>query len=406
MRRKVAEVLDRSGLSPRSHSGKDLMEILETYPRDELFQIATDELYRSVIGVLRLAGRRQLRVFLRRDAYGRFISCLVYLPRDKFTTGQPAEDAGDPASRAERQSVSTTRRGSPSRRLRGSTSSCAPIRATRRATSTSTRLTELLAAATRLWEDDFRLVLENKIGEEHAAKALYLRYALRAAGDVQGRARPVRGRQGRREARAARRAGRARHAPVPQAPRRRERAVQGLPLRRADDALGRAAGAALARRAASPTSGRTRSTASEGTVYLYDFGLQLPAGSREVAEVRAQVENAFSAAWRGEAEVDGFNALVLTAGLTWRQVVVLRAYAKYLRQAGTIFSQEYMETTLLAYPGIAALLVALFETRFDPRLRLGRRGPRSCSPRSWSRRCTGSSTTCTASTRTGSSAPT
>src|SRR6266511_2827674 len=86
VKRKVATVLERSGLSPRSHSGKDLMEILETYPRDELFQISTDDLYRSVMGVLRLAGRRQLKLFIRRDAYGRFISCLVYLPRDRFTT--------------------------------------------------------------------------------------------------------------------------------------------------------------------------------------------------------------------------------------------------------------------------------------------------------------------------------
>ena len=86
--------------------------------------------------------------------------------------------------------------------------------------------------------------------------------------------------------------------------------------------------------------------------------------------MRAHVENAFAAAWRGEAEVDGFNELVLRAGLTWRQAVVLRAYAKYLRQAGTVFSQESMESTFTAYPQIAALLVALFETRFDPRLQL------------------------------------
>ncbi|MEU6207584.1 NAD-glutamate dehydrogenase, partial [Micromonospora musae] len=86
VRRKVAEVLERSGLSRRSHSGKDLLQILETYPRDELFQIKTDDLYHAVIGVLRMAGRRQLRVFLRKDAYGRFISCLIYLPRDRFTT--------------------------------------------------------------------------------------------------------------------------------------------------------------------------------------------------------------------------------------------------------------------------------------------------------------------------------
>ncbi|HCT80976.1 MAG TPA: NAD-glutamate dehydrogenase, partial [Micromonosporaceae bacterium] len=106
----------------------------------------------------------------------------------------------------------------------------------------------------------------------------------------------------------------------------------------------------------------------DSTIYLYDFGLQLPQGARDLTEVRAHVENAFAAAWRGEAEVDGFNELVLRAGLTWRQAVVLRAYAKYLRQAGTVFSQESMESTFTAYPQIAALMVALFETRFDPRL--------------------------------------
>src|SRR5690606_6926585 len=106
---------------------------------------------------------------------------------------------------------------------------------------------------------------------------------------------------------------------------------------------------------------------ADATLYLYDFGLELPADAKDPAGVRGQVGNAFSASWRGEAEVDGFNALVLRAGLTWRQVVVLRAYAKYLRQVGTVFSQEYLQATLCAYPDLAALLVALFEARFDPR---------------------------------------
>src|SRR5882672_7123506 len=92
---------------------------------------------------------------------------------------------------------------------------------------------------------------------------------------------------------------------------------------------------------------------SDRTVYIYDFGLSLPSGARDIVEVRAKVENAFSAAWRGESEVDRFNELVFRAGLTWRQVVVLRAYAKYLRQTGAVFSQEYMESTFAAYPDIA-----------------------------------------------------
>ncbi len=109
---------------------------------------------------------------------------------------------------------------------------------------------------------------------------------------------------------------------------------------------------------------------SDGAIHLYNFGLVLPDGAREVTDIRSHVENAFSAVWRGEAEVDGFNELVVRAGLTWRQVNVLRAYAKYLRQAGTVFAQESMEAAFIAFPGIAALLVALFETRLSPELGL------------------------------------
>ena len=175
VRRKVAEVLDRSGLSQRSHSGKDLLQILETYPRDELFQIKTDDLYHAVIGVLRMAGRRQLRVFLRRDAYGRFISCLIYLPRDRFTTAEPAAHAGHPAARAERH------RGGlhhPGHRVdAGPGALHRPDRPDRPPGEIDADLlAEELADATRLWDDDYRLVLERKLGDEQS-KHLFIRYA-------------------------------------------------------------------------------------------------------------------------------------------------------------------------------------------------------------------------------------
>src|SRR5690606_39630489 len=69
-----------------SYDGQDLIEILESYPRDELFQISVDDLLHIALGVLRLRERRQLRLFLRKDLYGRYMSCMVYLPRDRYTT--------------------------------------------------------------------------------------------------------------------------------------------------------------------------------------------------------------------------------------------------------------------------------------------------------------------------------
>src|SRR5689334_19262921 len=175
VRRKVAEVLDRSGLSPRGHSGKDLLQILETYPRDELFQIKTDDLYEAVVGVLRMAGRRQLRLFLRRDGYGRFISCLIYLPRDRFTTSN--RQAMQEILLRELNGIGVDYTTRVTERM------LARVHFIVRTDPADppggvdpNQLAERLADATRMWDDDFSLVLERKLGEE-PAKELFQRYA-------------------------------------------------------------------------------------------------------------------------------------------------------------------------------------------------------------------------------------
>ncbi|HEU5455244.1 MAG TPA: NAD-glutamate dehydrogenase domain-containing protein, partial [Nocardioides sp.] len=98
--------------------------------------------------------------------------------------------------------------------------------------------------------------------------------------------------------------------------------------------------------------------------YIYDFGLRytkpLPAGGREL------FQDAVNAVWEDRNEIDGFNGLVLAAGLTWRQATLLRAYAKYMRQGGTPFAQDYIEDALKQNVDITRYLVDLFEARFDP----------------------------------------
>ena len=105
-------------------------------------------------------------------------------------------------------------------------------------------------------------------------------------------------------------------------------------------------------------------------LHIFDFGLRASAerwgSGAEADDVRERFEDAFRAVWEGRAESDGLNALVLGAGLRWRQVVILRTVAKYLRQTGSTFSQDYVESALVAHTGIARSLVELFETRFDP----------------------------------------
>ncbi|GGM19266.1 NAD-glutamate dehydrogenase [Dactylosporangium sucinum] len=368
VKRKVAEVVERSGLSPRSHSGKDLMDTLETYPRDELFQITTDQLYQAVMSVLRLAGRRQLRLFVRRDAYGRFISCLVYLPRDRFTTANRLRIQQILLAELNGIGVDYTTRVSESKFARvhfivrtepGNPPGDINV----------DRLTERLSEATRLWDDDFHMVLERKLDDEHQAKQLHQRYVQALQETYKDEHTPNEAVKDVAKLELLDEPGQL----VMHVYRRRqaESDIRFKVFRYGEPMILSAVLPVLHSLGVRVTDERPYEIVrSDGTIYLYDFGLQLPHDARAITEVRPHLENAFSATWHGEAEVDGFNALVLKAGLTWREVVVLRAYAKYLRQAGTVFSQDYMETTLLAYPSIAAKLVDLFTARFDPRLQL------------------------------------
>jgi glutamate dehydrogenase len=377
VRRKVMEVLDRSGLSPRGHSGKDLLQILETYPRDELFQIKTDDLYEAVVGVLRMAGRRQLRLFLRRDGYGRFISCLIYLPRDRFTTSN--RQAMQEILLRELNGIGVDYTTRVTERMLARvhfivrTDPADPPGAV-----DPNVLAELLADATRMWDDDFSLVLERKLGEE-PAKDLFHRYAAAFPDSYKDGHTPYEAVQDIAKLELLEETGqlemhlyRKRHLNREGQTEPDDADVRFKVFRYGEPMMLSAVLPVLHSLGARVVDERPYEVRRpDGTVYLYDFGLLPPAAHRELSEVRPQVENAFAAAWRGEAEVDGFNELVLRAGLTWRQVVVLRAYAKYQRQTGNVFSQRYVESTFIAYPEIARLLVQLFEARFSPRLELG-----------------------------------
>jgi glutamate dehydrogenase len=363
VKRKVHEVIARSGLSPRSHSGKELMATLEDYPREELFQIATDDLFRTVMGVLRLAGRRQVRLFARADQYGRFISCLVYLPRDRFTTANRLRIQDILLEELNGTGVDYTTRVTDATLAR-----IHFIVRTERGARLSEIDTEALSAkiadATRLWDDDFAHMLDVKLGGEQGRKLLE-RYGDALPETYKDSHSPYEAMQDLAMLEMLDEPGRL----VLHLYRRRKNGhdVRFKVFRSGDrmmlsDVLPVLQSLGVRVEDERPYEIRL----PDQTAHLYDFGLNLPPGDWDVSAVRSNVENAFAAAWRGESEVDQFNQLVLRAGLTWRDVVVLRAYAKYLRQAGTVFSQEYMESTLNAYPQIASLLVALFQARLDP----------------------------------------
>ncbi len=366
--RKVADVLARSGFSPASHSGKDLLTILETYPRDELFQIGLDDLYDTATAVMYLEERRKTRLFLRRDDYGRFMSCLVYIPRDRYTTAVRLRMEEILKRTFDGASVDYTTRVSESLLARLHFVVRVPA-GTALPDVDAEALERRLVDATRTWVEDLAEALRVDHGEERAARLVGL----------YGRAFP----EAYKEDFSPR---------VGVSDLRHIEALEGPDALRLNLYEEPGAGA-NERRFKLYTTGPLSLTRvlpvfthlgvevvderpyeldrSDGvTVHVYDFGLVRPAQTDWSRQHRDQArelfQDAFAAAWSGAAESDGLNGLVLGAGLTWRQVVVLRAYVRYLRQTGSTFSSEYVESALLANCGITSNIVALFEERFDP----------------------------------------
>ncbi len=365
LRRKAAEVLARSGFSSNSHSGKDLLQILETYPRDELFQIGSDDLAATALSVMHLQERRQLRLFLRRDAYGRFMSCMVYLPRDRYTTqvrhameailleafGGVSIDYTALVSESVLARLHFVVRVDPSEAM----PDVDPAEVEAR-----------LVLATRTWDDDFLDALRESCGVEQGARLAEV-YAdafpeaykedLPAAHAVSDLQRLEALNEGDIDLQL--------YVPAAAAPgdRRLKLFHVGQPVS-LSQVLPR-----LREMGVEVTDERPYEIqrADGPRAWVYDFGLRYePSGELPGDDARGLFQDAFAAVWAGEAESDGFNALVLRAGLTWRQAMLLRAYAKYLRQAGSTFSQSYIEECLTSNTHIARLLVALFEARFDP----------------------------------------
>ena len=364
LRHKTKAVLARAAFPPGSHDEKALVDILEGLPRDELFQVGEDELYELAMAIHALNGRPRVRLFVRRDAYERFLSCLVFLPRERFNT-QNRERIGAilrEAFRAESVDFSLNLAESVLVRIhfivRTGDAGLPDVDVD--------ALEQHIVEVTRSWTDALQEALTDELGEE-AGRALFRKYgnafptAYRADWLARAAVADVRrieqlGRDGG--------LGMTLYRPL-----EADAHVLRCKLYRTgepvslSDVLPMFEHSGLKVADERPYEVTPRDAPP---VWVYDFGLA-HAGEVDVDEVRDDFEDAFARVWRGEVEDDGFNALVLRARLRWRDVVVLRAIARYLRQAGTTFSDRYMEQTLARHPALARELVELFAARFDPR---------------------------------------
>lgn len=364
LKQKIRRIMDRTGYRPNSHNAKIMLNILETYPRDELFQTDDDQLYEICRGILHLSERQRIRLFVRRDNYARFFSCLVFVPRDQYDTSLREKYMAILMEELDGESVDFTTyiSDAPMARVHFI------VRTKGEAPRIDVEEVETrLVKASRQWSDDL-LVALNEAFDESRAYELYHVYreafspgyqenfpARVAVSDI-------------RLLEQVRRAG-----SIAVSLYRRPAACAesvnfkifsaGTPLP-LSDALPLIEHMGL--RVVTETPYSVRADNSGQSVYIHDFEAASEGMQIHLEAIRDNFQDTFVRVWSGQLESDGLNALVLKAGLNWRAITVLRTYMKYLRQAQFPFSEAYIQETLDRHYAIAALLVELFLVRFNP----------------------------------------
>ena len=366
LRRKVQQTLDKSGFAKSSHDEKALAHILETYPRDELFQISIDELFDISCRILALQERPRIAAFLRRDRFERFVSALVYVPREKYNTDIRQ---GFAAILAEMHGGEIAAHYSQvGDDVLARIHFVIRLPAGKKQDVDEEVLEQRLVAAAREWSDDLNDALLEHWGE---VKALKLKARYGEAFPVGYRARfnanlALRDIEKLEEVTKDGRVGLNLYRWVEDPDNRVRFKVYNqkdpMPL---SDCLPMIENMGLQVLSENPY--LVRSEQMPDGIWIHDFELEDPSGhGLDLHQLKVKFEETFRRVWQGTTESDGFNRLVMRAGLSWSSVAVLRAYAKYLRQAGITFSQNYMANTLYDNADISSLLVELFKTCFDP----------------------------------------
>lgn len=363
LRHKVDSIIELSGFPPKGHAGKDLLNILETLPRDDLFHASVEELYDLSMGILQLQERRIVKLFVRKDIYGRFISCLVYVPRDNFNSDVrlAMQNILYRAFDAIEISFET----------RFSESVLARIHFVLRVDPKKALKYDLkqleaeLTEVSRTWKDVLKDNLIEYYGEEKGT-LVFREYADAFPAAYREDFHPRAGVHDIAHLKSL--------SPENMLEMTFYRLVDDpedilrFKLFHAEHTIPLSDVVPMLENMGLRVIGERpyQIVSANKNAWINDFTMQSSGDHIVDLDVTgALFQEAFSKVWYGLAENDGFNKLVLRAQLSWRQVTVLRAYAKYLRQTGFMFSQHYIETTLSDYPQVARLLIDLFELSFN-----------------------------------------
>ncbi|THK38750.1 NAD-glutamate dehydrogenase [Ensifer sp. MPMI2T] len=359
LRHKIEKIIDYFGYDPQSHSGKMLANTLESYPRDDLFQIDVGLLAAFCEQINELSDRPRIRVLPRIDHFDRFVSVLVFVPREQYDSAV-REKIGNYLKTAYDGRVSAYYPAFPEGGL-ARVHFIIGRYAGKTPRVPQAKLEEAVRSIVTRWTDRFNLLarrdgIEIAVGEAYQAAFT----PAEAYDDLHDIAAckvddPIRiSFYHKQQERLDTLELKIFHADDPVSLSRRVPLLENLGFRVISEQT--------------YDIGVSSDAEEQRLVVLHDMELVHRDGhALNLAKTGQALEEAFLAAWSGTTEDDTFNRLILLAGLTAREVTVLRAYARYLRQAGITYSQGYIADTLNKYPEIAADIFRLFATRMDPK---------------------------------------
>jgi len=365
IRNKLTKVLERSAMSPISHDGKILRQLLEVHPRDELFQSSIDQLYDTMMGIWQINERRKIKLFMRQGAYEKFVNCIVYVPRDLYNT-QVREGITRLLSEAldSKESEFTTYL---SNSILARIQFIFHIHSKRYADVDVKQLERKIIQLTHNWVNEFHTTAIEHWGEDHGQR-FSRRYSQGFSSSYQETFEP---RTAVHDIELFKTLDEGQLAMSFYQPPTVARDVMCFKVFHRNSPLELSDMVPLLENLGFCVVGEhpyTIKVADGDAIYLSDYTLKfrLPVNV-DVPAVRNSFQEAFCAAWTGETDNDLFNRLVIAARLDWRSVAMLRLYSRYAKQLSFNLSQDFIADTLANHPDTTRNLVALFKSYFDPR---------------------------------------
>jgi glutamate dehydrogenase len=369
LRVKIQNVINRTAFIPGSHDRRALRHILEKYPRDEVLQISEDLLFEHATSILRLQERPRIALYMRHDPFGRYISCLIYVPRDRYETRLrlKLQNVLENELGGQCTNFQVTQDDSPLARVTYLVdTNHLPQMPAYNAAQIELKLEE----AGRIWAERLRDAMEHSITDTAYIGAMVQKYGNAFPTAYQEKYEPRQSIHDIRKIEETVKSGNIaldlyRPHDCPDNQIRLKIYSPGRPMTLSDilpmlEKMGL--------RVIAELPFEVNAAHGQPRLWIHDFLMESAgaSGLAAIKDIKPVFEDAFDKIWNSKMENDGLNKLVITARMNWRDITVLRAYLRYLRQIGLHYSREFIESTLADQPKIAACLVQLFYAHFDP----------------------------------------